>query len=384
MTDSRPHAEISGGGFAGLTAATALAQKGWSVRLHERAPELRAEGAGIVLWNNSLQVLDAIGATPDLDARSMTPPAYETRMNNVIQSQEELDGIRWRTMTRPHLHQTLLTAAREAGVEIQAGSEVTGVTPDGEITMTSGEKASADLIIGADGVGSAVRDSLRIPLKRQRSGDGITRFLVPRRKAELQALEPDTEWDNVIDFWNLDPRVLRVLYTPANDEELYIALMSPSADADGSRVPIDLELWTSVFPQLAPVLQDAAKISGRYYGYQTTRLDHWTAGQVALIGDSAHAMCPALAQGAGTAMQNAWTLATAATEAFASGGAKAMPDALAEWERIERPYTDRAQDRSQWYADTREMAKGNQFVGESVETALYNPTDPHRHEVAAS
>lgn len=380
MTDRRRHAEISGGGFAGLTAAAALAQMGWSVRVHERARELRAEGAGIALWNNSLQVLDKIGATPDLESRSMTPPAYETRMNNVIQSQERLDGIRWRTMTRPHLHETLLTAAREAGAEIVAGSDVVGATPDGTITFADGQTATGDLIIGADGVGSAVRDSLRIPMKRERSRDGITRFLVPRRKAELQALEPDTEWDNMIDFWNLEPRVLRVLYTPANDEELYIALMSPSADADGSRVPIDLDLWTSIFPQLAPVLEDAARIQGRYYGYQTTRLERWTDGKVALIGDSAHAMCPALAQGAGTSMQNAWTLAVAATAAADDE----LPGALREWERLERPFTDRAQDRSQWYADTREMAKGNQFTGETVETALYNPTDPHRHEVHAS
>lgn len=380
MTDRRRHAEISGGGFAGLTAAAALAQMGWSVRVHERARELRAEGAGIALWNNSLQVLDKIGATPDLESRSMTPPAYETRMNNVIQSQERLEGIRWRTMTRPHLHETLLTAAREAGAEIVAGSDVVGATPDGTITFADGQTATGDLIIGADGVGSAVRDSLRIPMKRERSRDGITRFLVPRRKAELQALEPDTEWDNMIDFWNLEPRVLRVLYTPANDEELYIALMSPSADADGSRVPIDLDLWTSIFPQLAPVLEDAARIQGRYYGYQTTRLERWTDGKVALIGDSAHAMCPALAQGAGTSMQNAWTLAVAATAAADDE----LPGALREWERLERPFTDRAQDRSQWYADTREMAKGNQFTGETVETALYNPTDPHRHEVHAS
>ncbi|RFA23680.1 tungsten formylmethanofuran dehydrogenase [Subtercola boreus] len=373
---------MAGGGFAGLTAATALAQMGWRVRVHEQADELRAEGAGIVLWNNSLQVLDKIGAKPDLESRSMTPPAYETRMNNVIQSQETLDGIRWRTMTRPHLHQTLLTAARESGVEVIAGSAVTKATPDGTITLASGETATADLVIGADGVTSAVRDSLSIPFTRQRSGDGISRFLVPRRKAELLALEPETEWDNVIDFWNLDPRVLRVLYTPANDEELYLALMSPSADADGSRVPIDLALWTSIFPQLAPVLEDAAKIQGRYYGYQTTRLERWTEGKVALIGDSAHAMCPALAQGAGTSMQNAWTLAVAATEALAAG--VDLPAALTEWERLERPYTDIAQDRSQWYADTREMAKGNQFTGESVVTALYNPTDPHRHEVHAA
>lgn len=377
MTERRRHAEISGGGFAGLTAAAALAQKGWSVRLHERSPDLRTEGAGIVLWNNSLQVIDKIKAGPDLMSNSMTPPAYETRMNNVIQSQETLDGIRWRTMTRPHLYQTLLVAAREAGVEVVAGSEVVGASPDGTIRFANGESAEADLIIGADGVGSAVRDSLNIPLKRERSRDGITRFLVPRRKAELQALEPDTEWDNVIDFWNLEPRVLRVLYTPANDDELYIALMSPAADAQGSRVPIDLDLWTSIFPQLAPVLKDAAGTPGRYYGYQTTRLDHWTEGKVALIGDAAHAMCPALAQGAGCAMQNAWTLAVAATEA------DDIPAALIDWERLERPYTDIAQDRSQWYADTREMAKGNQFQGDSVVTATYNPTDPHRHEVHA-
>ncbi len=378
MTESRRHAEISGGGFAGLTAAAALARMGWTVRVHERARELRAEGAGIQLWNNSLQVLDKIGATPDLESRSMKPPAYETRMNNVIQSQETLDGIRWRTMTRPHLHDTLLTAAREAGAEIIANSEVVAGSPDGTITFANGETATADLIIGADGVGSAVRTSLNIPLKRERSRDGITRFLVPRRKADLQALEPDTEWDNMIDFWNLDPRVLRVLYTPANDEELYLALMSPSADADGSRVPIDLELWTSIFPQLTPVLEEAARTEGRYYGYQTTRVERWTDGRVALIGDSAHAMCPALAQGAGTSMQNAWTLAVAAT------AADDMAGALREWERLERPITDRAQDRSQRYADTREMANGNQFTGDTIETALYNPTDPHRHEVHAS
>lgn len=379
MAETR-RAEISGAGFAGLVAATALAQRGWQVRVHEKAETLRTEGAGIVLWGNSLQVLDDIGATHDIMSNSMTPPAYETRMNNVIQSQETLDGIRWRTMTRGHLFNSLLLAAREAGVEVKPGSRVVSATADGVLTTADGESTQADLIVGADGVGSAVRDSLGFEVKRERSRDGITRFLVPRRKAELSALEPETNWDNVIDFWNLDPRVLRVLYTPANDDELYIALMAPAADAEGSRVPIDLDLWTSVFPQLAPVLQDASRIHGRYYGYQTTRVDSWTRGVAALVGDAAHAMCPALAQGAGCAMQNAYTLAVAATAAANDD----LPTALAEWERLERPYTDRCQDRSQYYADTRAMSQGGQFVDESVETALYNPTDPHRHEKASA
>jgi 2-methyl-3-hydroxypyridine 5-carboxylic acid dioxygenase len=369
------HAEVSGAGFAGLTAAVALAQRGWTVHVHEKG-ELRAEGAGIVLWHNSLRVLEAIGALPDLMSNSMTPPFYETRSDNVIVSQENLEGLPWRAMTRPHLLQTLLTAAREAGVEVVPGSEVVSATPEGTITLRSGETAEADLVVGADGVRSAVRDSLKISLERQRSRDGITRFLVPRRKAELSALEPETEWDNVIDFWNVTPRVLRVLYTPANEQELYLALMSPAADAQSSKVPIDLDLWASVFPQLAPVLEDAAKTPGRYYGYQTTRVEQWTSGKVALIGDSAHAMCPALAQGAGCAMMNAYTLAVAATESSVAE----LPYALMAWESIERPYTDRCQDRSQHFADTREMALGNQFRGETTETALYDPTDERRHD----
>lgn len=369
-------AEVSGAGFAGLTAATALAHRGWSVRVHERGNELRAEGAGIVLWGNSLKVLDKLGATPDLSASAMTPPYYETRMNNKTMSQEHLDGIRWSTQTRPHLFQVLLTAAREAGVEILTGSEVTGATPEGQILLANGEMAKADLVVGADGVGSAVRDALRIPFTRERSRDGITRFLVPRRKNELTDLEPDTEWDNVIDFWNDDKIGLRILYTPCNDDDLYIALMAASTDARGSRVPIDLELWAKTFPQLAPVLEDAARTSGRYHGYQTTRLEQWSQGHAVVIGDAAHAMCPALAQGAGCAMTNAYTLA----DAVSSANIEEIPATLTNWEHLERPYTDRAQDRSQFYADTRSMREGSQFVGTSIEMAKYDPTDSQRHK----
>src|SRR5690606_11284820 len=115
----------------------------------------------------------------------------------------------------------------------------------------------------------------------------------------------------------------------------------------------------------------------KYYGYETTFLKNWTAGRVALVGDSAHAMCPALAQGAGCAMANAYTVAVAATDA----GTDELPNALEEWESLERPYTDRCQRRSADYAANRGMSAGNQFtdVPENLETAKYDPTDPERH-----
>src|SRR5215211_4503462 len=98
------HAEIIGAGFAGLTAACALAQRGWRVRVHERADGLRTAGAGINIYDNGLRLLDALAA-----------------------------------------------AARRAGVEILTSSEGSAASPDGELTLANGEKTRADLIVAADG-----------------------------------------------------------------------------------------------------------------------------------------------------------------------------------------------------------------------------------------
>ena len=69
-------AEIVGAGFAGLTAACALAQRGWSVRVHERADRLRTTGAGIYIYENGLRVLESVGA---YDAAVKGAPFAHTR-----------------------------------------------------------------------------------------------------------------------------------------------------------------------------------------------------------------------------------------------------------------------------------------------------------------
>ena len=357
-----PHAEIAGAGFAGLTAAAALCQRGWTVRVHEKGAELRQFGAGIFLWENGLRVLEATGAADDVFAHSMSPPVYETRMQHQTVSRESFGAIRWRTMTRQHLYAAVLGAAQRAGAEIVVNSEVVAAHQDGSIELASGETRKADLVVGADGVGSRVRDSLGFTQDRNKSRDGITRLLVPRMKAELGP----GDWDNVIDFWQLEPRVLRILYTPCNDDQLYLAFMAPREDAEGSRVPLDADLWIQHFPYLRPVIEEAAKLVGRYDGYETTRLERWSMGKVALIGDAAHAMCPALAQGAGCGMMNAYSLAASAR---AGDG---MESALAAWEQRERGITDRCQERSGWFAETRSMSKGNQFTPTILETASYD------------
>ena len=76
---TRRHAEIAGAGFAGLTAAIALRQRGWSVRIHEASRELRAFGAGIFIWENGLRVLEAVGAYGEVMQGSHEAITYETR-----------------------------------------------------------------------------------------------------------------------------------------------------------------------------------------------------------------------------------------------------------------------------------------------------------------
>ncbi len=359
-----PHAEIAGAGYVGLTAATALRQRGWTVRVHEKSPELRQFGAGIFLWENGLRVLEKTGAAADVFANSVQPPVYETRFQHKTVSKETFGPIRWRTMTRQNLYSAVLEAAKRAGVEIVVNSEVVSADPEGAIQLASGEVLKADLVLGADGVGSKVRDSLGFKQTRTKSRDGITRFLVPRKKAELGP----GEWDNVIDFWNLEPRVLRILYVPCDEKNLYVAFMAPREDTQGSRVPLDGDLWAENFPELRPVIEEAAKLAGRYDGYETTVLEKWTTGKVALVGDAANAMCPALAQGAGCGMMNAYSLAVAVS------GAQDIEKTLRDWQERERPTTDRCQERSAYFAASRSMSKGNQFTPTMLETAMYDVT----------
>ena len=137
----RPHAEIAGAGFAGLVAAIALSDRGWTVRVHERASELRALGAGIFVWDNGLRVLREIGAYAAVVDGAHEALVYEDRHENRTTSRITFDrqtGTRMLTMTRQHLYAAIVDAARRRDIEILTNSQAASATPDGRLQLVSG------------------------------------------------------------------------------------------------------------------------------------------------------------------------------------------------------------------------------------------------------
>src|SRR5229473_6534409 len=128
------HAEIVGAGFAGLTAACALARRGWSVRVHERADRLRTTGAGIYIYENGLRVLEAVGAYEGAVKGAPFAHTREVRDDrNQVISVHRWTGSRVFSIVRQTVINALAAAATRAGAEIATGSIAARASVDGEL-----------------------------------------------------------------------------------------------------------------------------------------------------------------------------------------------------------------------------------------------------------
>ncbi len=328
-------AEIAGGGIGGLATAAALAQRGWRVQVHERAPDLRAFGAGIYIWSNGLAVLKAIDAYDEASAGCHEGPAFETRddLNAMMERIpiNEPGSARLITILRETLIRALTNACRRAGVDIVTRSEAVGATPDGRLELAGGRTIEADLVVGADGVNSKIRDSLGLLAYRHPLKYGAARLLIPRSDGDV----PERDRDRYIEYFS---GTRRMLYTPASRHDLYVALCCETSDEEAWSLPIAPAVWTRSFPHLEALINRLAG-AGRWDEFEVLKLTRWSSGRVAILGDAAHAMPPFLGQGGGCALMNGLGLAVAATD-----GAQDIPAALRRWEERERPLTEHTQD----------------------------------------
>lgn len=339
------HAEIAGAGFGGLVAAIGLADRGWSVRVHERRQALHAEGYGIAIQDNMTRVFAALGILDEILAGGMEINRRDSLNGNgevVLSLKTGLGRFR---ISRRHIVSLLAERAQRSGVEIVTGSTVVGATPDGRIELDGGETRPADLIVAADGINSVLREALGVLDRRVWQKEGGVRMVIPRLPEDIASDARDGT--AMIEAWS---NKRRILYCPNSPTEIYVILTCMERDVAARATPLDIDAWRQSFPTMGPLLERIARDTDwdecRWVRFQTIRLKQWSVGRIAILGDAAHAMPPYLGQGAGHAMMNGLGLAIAVDEALD------LASALAQWERRERPLTEHTQRWTRVYGAT--------------------------------
>lgn len=324
-------AAVVGAGIAGLAAGAALARAGFQVTIYERSAQAREFGAALMLKHNSYGALKELGLVDELERegqRLQTASIVDDFGDRILTRQL---GQEWTVMVRRQpLHAMLLRRARELGAELVESAQVVSASADGEITFADGSTVRADLVIGADGRNSVVRESLGLTATAMDLPTGATRAVFARGEEPV-----------AMEYWS-GPR--RVGLAPCSEDTSYAFLMGPESDTAGARVPIDRDYWANAFPAIADVFDRiAASENVFHHVVNFVSCNTWTAGRVAVIGDAAHAMPPDLGQGANLAMDVAHDMVSTL-----DGGGD-IAEGLLEWERMTRPRADMVQSMSMIY-----------------------------------
>lgn len=344
---SRP-VVIAGGGIAGLTAALAFAQRGFPVQVFEQAPQFEPFGAGLQLSPNATHILDRLGVLCLLRPKAVQPDAVllrdATRLNVLARIPlGKFAEHRWKApylcVHRADLHAALAsTVAKNDLIEIVAGARATGAIAVGSSRLAAtfardgrDQTVDAGLVVGADGVWSALRQKLFPAARRRFSGSLAWRATVEANSPTGQAFSAITSPDCVTTF--LDPGFHLVTY-PVRSGAAFnlVAFTRGTADADGRSSAADISALTGAMRHAPPALADMVKQTDAWAAWPLNTVEWngpWTRPDgIALIGDAAHAMTPFAAQGAAMAIEDAATLA----EAIANMPAD-LASALAAWQR---------------------------------------------------
>jgi 2-polyprenyl-6-methoxyphenol hydroxylase-like FAD-dependent oxidoreductase len=330
---------VVGGGIGGLATAIALSGRGWRVQVFERAPDLTEVGAGISLWSNALRALDLIAGGLGEQVQALG----DAEVTGGIQHRTG----RWLTradaaeVTRRYgpvimMHRADLLAAlldRVPPEALVAGAEVTGVQVTGvaargdAVTVThSGGQASADLVIGADGLRSTVRRLVwpDAPAPRY-AGYTAWRWVAPPL--------PDAR-DGGGETWGTGTRFGHATL-PDHRVYCYATANTPAGATSPAGEAAELRSRFGDWHDPIPALVDAAAGTQvlRHDLYELPDLPSFARGRVALLGDAAHAMTPNLGQGACQALEDAATLGAVLAEEPDVAGA------LSRYDRLRRPRT---------------------------------------------
>ncbi|WP_212005261.1 FAD-dependent monooxygenase [Chitinophaga sp. HK235] len=304
---------IIGGGIGGLTTAIALQQQGWTYEIFEAAPEYKAVGAGILLGANAMKVYERLGLTKVLEERGghldhLYIKNYKGGILQTIDNDmlEQCYGNRSLPIHRATLQATLLEFLQQP---VQTGKKCIAVAESSQGVIArfeDGSESQGDILIAADGIRSAIRESYIGSKGYRYSGQVCWRTTITM---DL----PKAERVTTAEVWGTGNGV-RASYIHVGGNQVYFWFTK--------RLPEGAHF--SPEEALALIRQELAPFSGymkevvahikaahliRSDLYDLAPISGWHRGRVVLLGDAAHATTPNLGQGASQAIEDAYVLA---------------------------------------------------------------------------
>lgn len=305
---------IAGAGVAGLAAAIQLAKAGVEIDVYESKPELSARGSGISLQGNALRVIDALGAWDEIrvagypfEGLNLRAPGPDAPIVAALPDMKTggPDYPAAMGMPRADLTRILFEHAVAAGANVRFGTKVTAVVQtesEVELFVDDASAGAYDLLIGADGLHSAVRDLIEIDTKPQPTGMGIWRTFVSR-PAEVVRSE----------LYYGGP-VYIAGYTPTGEDSMYAFLVEKAedrfgvSDEDATQIMLDeSRAYGGPWNSIRADLESGARANYTWFTQHIVD-GAWNRGRVVIIGDAAHSCPPTIAQGAAQGLEDALVL----------------------------------------------------------------------------
>ena len=309
----RPRIAVIGAGVGGTAVARLLQQRGYAVQLYEQAPAFDRLGAGINLAPNAVNVLKAMGIADKMISVGIPPRHWVSRTWDTGEAAFfmplgdaaiERYGAPYLLMHRGDM-QAIMTEAVAPG-SIAFGKRLVELDQAGDgirMIFADGTSAEADMVIGADGVNSRVREILLGPEPPTYSGYVAHRAIIPRAEVGDVALDDLSKW------WAEDTHLL-VYFLTHEKSEVYLVtgVAEPNWPEGVSSMPGDIKELRRAFEGFHPTIQHLLSLCGHASKWPLLeREPHtlWSRGRIVLLGDACHPMKPHMGAGAAMAIEDA-------------------------------------------------------------------------------